>query len=291
MSTISFRRCHSVTSKVVVISLGACDKIRVINGDQAVVDRIAGAIGSVWTVGQRVQKPNPHFFNAEIGLKYHEDLMIHAFKDGHFLTKAVVMHMLDAMDSMNYKLLVRADINSRKRQYEDSEYFRDVDSFFFIPMSDYGTAMTGVVQSSHPQPYPAPTATATAPPIAAPGMQLYPNSSAQSYPPPPSGGQPHLPSGVPPYPLSGVPLCPPSDAPPYPPSGTPPYPPFGAPPYPPPSGLPNALPSDQPHPSTGLPLYPPPGVPPLGSQPYPPLGDQPYPSTAPDPVPPVVSGP
>ena len=217
MSTISFRRCHSVTSKVVVISLGACDKIRVINGDQAMVDRLVGTIGSVWAVGQRIQIPNPHFFNVEIGLKYHEDLMIHAFKDGHFLTKALVMHMLDAMDSMNYKLLVRADINSRKSEYDGSiSSFRDVDSFFFIPMNDYERAMTGVVQSSQPQSYSAPSGVAAAPPPAVSGMPLYPDSGAQSYLPPPSGGEPYPPSGAPP----------------------------GASPYPPPGSLPNPLSGD-----------------------------------------------
>ena len=41
-------------------------------------------------------------------------LVLRAFHDGHFLTKALFMHMIGAMEQLNYSLMVAADINKRK---------------------------------------------------------------------------------------------------------------------------------------------------------------------------------
>ena len=64
----------------------------------------------------QIEYPDHFRMDMEIHLvsKINEDLSVSAFQDGHFLTKALVMHMIEAMVGLNYKLMVSADINRKE---------------------------------------------------------------------------------------------------------------------------------------------------------------------------------
>ena len=116
MSTILFRQCNPVHSKIVVLSFGAGDRIRLINGDAVMMERLDSAISSVWPIDRRYEVPDYGIGQFDIELKTYcsEELKLHAFKDGNFLNKALIMSLIDAMVALGYKLMVCADVNLKK---------------------------------------------------------------------------------------------------------------------------------------------------------------------------------
>merc|ERR1712126_300977 len=103
------------------------------------MERLDSAIAIVWPILRRHEVPNYGIgqFELELGSSVGSDeLKIHAFKDGNFLNKALIMSIIDAMDAMGFKLMVCADVNQRDPNDDDdrgAKSWRDVDSCFFLP--------------------------------------------------------------------------------------------------------------------------------------------------------------
>ena len=281
LSTILFRRCLPIHSKIVSISFGASNLVRLINGDPAMRDSLNAAINAVWPITRSYQVPDHGIgqFEFELGNELNEHLHLTAFKDGGILNKALIMHIIDTMSSLGYQLLVSVDINcrrySRKHRKHHVKYcspreLRDVDSFFFLPKADADQALSGEALDAADATKDATDAMKDAVAAAAPAIDPFiaPNGALYPYPPLKRG---HMVDGGTSSSLDQPPFSPGNAASaPYPP------PPPDQSPYPLPGAGPYPLPSTAPFPAAGAGPYSLPSAPPLfppGLQPYPPLDE------------------